>query len=94
MVNWAGEKSNPLTREEVDRLRKYKDMMLAGKRFPLDEAKDFHAIVRKLEKEPGVPGDGLGVLLGLSTLVLGTSYSFLREEEEKAKSDTPKNQRG
>ncbi|MDI6792023.1 MAG: hypothetical protein QME81_04030 [bacterium] len=84
MVNWAGEKSNPLTREEVNRLRKYIDMMLAAKRFPLDEAKDFRAIVQKLEKEPGVPGAGLGVLIGLSILVLGTSYSFEREEEEEA----------
>jgi len=85
------EKSNPITKEEGKRLWKYRDMCLAGERFSVEEAEDFHRIVHALEDVPEVHRDGgYGVLISLAALVLGASLNA-QDEAKRQKEVMNKN---
>ncbi|MEW6097119.1 MAG: hypothetical protein AB1567_11460 [bacterium] len=78
------EKSNPITKEEGQRLWKYRDMCLAGARFTIEEAEDFHRIVHALEDVPEVHKDGgYGVLISLAALVLGATLTAQDEAKRQ-----------
>jgi tetrahydromethanopterin S-methyltransferase subunit G len=87
VINSGIEKSNPfITKEEGKRLWKYRDMCLAGARFTMEEAEDFHRIVHKLEDVPEVHQDGgYGVLLSLAALVMGATLCAEDEAKRKEK---------
>jgi hypothetical protein len=86
VINSGIEKSNPITKEEGKRLWKYRDMCLAGERFTMEEAEDFHRIVHKLEDVREVHQDGgYGVLLSLAALVMGATLCAEDEAKRKEK---------
>ncbi|MEW6608532.1 MAG: hypothetical protein AB1414_13990 [bacterium] len=87
-VKWLTGKSNPFSKEEIARLVKYKDMSTGGKIFSLEEAKDFHELAHKLDREPGAPGEGVGFLLALSAYIFGVSLGI---EDDKKKEVRDKN---
>lgn len=70
-------KSNPVTKEEGDRLLKYTHMCVAGERFTIEQAEDFHRLVHELEDCIEVHRNGgYGALLSLATLVLGATLNL------------------
>ncbi|MEW6618303.1 MAG: hypothetical protein AB1422_02955 [bacterium] len=87
-VKWLTGKANPFSKEEVARLVKYKDMATGGKIFSLEEAKDFHELAHKLDREPGAPGEGVGFLLALTAYIFGVSLGI---EDDKKKEVRDKN---
>ncbi len=80
------EKSNPITKEEGERLWKYRDMCLEGKIFSVEEAEDFHRLVHELEDIREVHRDGgYGVLISLAALVLGVTLNIHDRAKQQQK---------
>jgi len=65
------QKSNPLTTDEINRLKIYKEKIAIGpKEFSQEDALDFQKLVHRAEEE--YPDNtGIYILLGLAALILG-----------------------
>jgi|GEM_PF-5247485 len=70
---------NPLTKDEVGRLVRYRNKLAHKEDFTADEAQDFHALIHKANDEhPELPG--LHILLAIATLLVG--YHAGRENQQ------------
>ncbi len=63
-------RKNPFSKEEIERLEGYRDMLIQGKEFTSEEARNFHELTQKLKEER--PNDeGTWVLVALGASLLG-----------------------
>lgn len=62
--------TNPLTKEDVSRLRQYTDMLRQGDPFTPEQAQDFHRIAHVLQEERA-DEPSTAFLLALAAFVLG-----------------------
>ncbi len=62
--------TNPLTRDDISRLRQYTDMLRQGNPFTPEQAQDFHRIAHVLQEDRS-DEPSTAFLLALATFVLG-----------------------